>query len=151
MSEDVHILPSDYMLLCKIRWLEAELSARGVAMEQMNGVMLAALGERDGLRASITRLNRRCQKAEAAVADAERLLKITPQEGGVRWVMGSKWGALLAYALNRESQILDWIATHWDSQCVGPQTLILPTMENVNGSFRDSVRAHWEKDNQPKQ
>lgn len=41
-----------------------------------------------------------------------------------------------------DTQILDWVAAHWESQQSGPQTLILPTMDNVTGSFRDAVEAH---------
>lgn len=48
-------------------------------------------------RATIKRLNRRCQQAEAALADYQRIVAVTPDEKGLRWVSGSLGRAFLAY------------------------------------------------------
>lgn len=40
-----------------------------------------------------------------------------------------------------DSEILDWIASHWDSQATGTQRLFWREMENPTGSFRDACRA----------
>lgn len=70
--------------------------------EQRNGLD----GERDSLRESVKRLNRRCQAGEAAVNDLRRILKLNPDENGVRWVNGSLGRAFLAtYAAKLEEEL----------------------------------------------
>lgn len=70
--------------------------------EQRNGLE----GERDSLRETVKRLNRRCQAGEAAVNDLRRILKLTPDENGVRWVNGSLGRAFLAtYAAKLEEEL----------------------------------------------
>lgn len=53
------------------------------------------------LRETVKRLNRRCQQAEAAITEAEHVLRIAPDEKGVRWVRGSLGRALLGERCRR--------------------------------------------------
>lgn len=57
--------------------------------------------EVERLRETVKRLNRRCQQSEAAIAEAEHVLRIAPDEKGVRWVRGSLGRALLGERCRR--------------------------------------------------
>jgi DUF1680 family protein len=60
----------------------------------------------DELRETNTRLNRRCQAAEAAVADSQRVIaKITEgSKHGTPWVGGNFGRALLAYGYSKQEK-----------------------------------------------
>jgi len=53
------------------------------------------------LRETQTRLHRRCQQAEAALADFCRIMARPPDEQGIRFVLGSMGRALLAWAYTK--------------------------------------------------
>lgn len=50
------------------------------------------------LRETVKRLNRRCQSTEAALADLQRIVAVSPDDKGIRFVHGNLGRAFLAYA-----------------------------------------------------
>lgn len=71
------------------------LSTAASEISRLAAELAAMTAERDRLRDAHREMHRRCQRAEAGVADYRKLIALPPDGDGVRFVSGSMGRALL--------------------------------------------------------